>query len=241
MRRRANIMTKINAHFAYCIKKFGPPAGGEPVPPEVIEMYRSKVPQSMLDFWEEYGVGLWLDGRFQLCRPDRYQGLIDMILEGDPDFNPSQSVLIGYTAFGKLLVWHNKNYFLEIDLVEKIAYTRHVSPRHPILDPDRDLPSDLDSIDSGAYDYHEHTDAAKPLFTRALKKCGKLAYGECYGFFPAVGLGGRGVLGEVRRVEAGAHFSIIAQLEPIQLRYMDTENRKIMVLREIGAPLSVGS
>ncbi|WP_026439403.1 GAD-like domain-containing protein [Acidocella facilis] len=227
-------MTKLNANFAYCIKKFGPPAGGEPVPAEVREAYRSRVPQSLLDFWEEYGAGLWLDGRFQLVRPDRYQSLVDMILKGDPDFPAETSVLIGYTAFGELLVWNNKNYFLRIDLVSKTAYTRHVSPKCRILPPERALPSNLSRVDSEAYDFSEYG-TARPLFDPALKKCGRLSYGECYGFFPAVGLGGLGVLDEVRKVRAAEHFAIIAQLEPIQLRYNDTENRKVVVLRHLGA------
>lgn len=226
-------MTKLNANFAYCIKKFGPPVGGEPVPAEVREAYRGRVPQSLLDFWEECGVGVWLDGRFQLVRPDRYQSLVEMILKGDPDFPPESSVLIGYGAFGTLLVWNNKNYFLDINLVGKYAYTNHVSPKCWILPPDRKLPSELSRVDSG-YDFFEHG-TAKPLFDRALKKCGKLSYGECYGFFPAVGLGGLGVLDEIRKVRAAEHFAIIAQLDSIELRYMDTETPKITVLRRLGA------
>ncbi|MEE3503635.1 GAD-like domain-containing protein [Acidiphilium acidophilum] len=232
-------MTNINANFEYCIKKFGPPQDGETVPTEIRETHRGKVPQSLLDFWDVYGTGLWLDGKFQLVRPDRYQSLVDMLFEGDPDFPPGQSVLIGYTAFGTLMIWNDKNYFLRTDLVDKVAFTRHVSPKHPMLDGDRNLPTTLSNIDGDGYDYIEHTDAAKPLFARAMKKCGKLAYGECYGFVPAVGLGGRGVLDEVKKVRAAEHFAIIGQLEPIQLRYMDTEKRKIVVLREIGAPQSV--
>jgi hypothetical protein len=193
----------------------------------------------MLDFWEKYGTGLWLDGRFQLVRPDRYQGLIDMLLEGDLDFPTNQSVLIGYGAFGKLLIWNNKNYFLRLDLVDKDAYTGHVDPKHPSWEGDRELPMILSGVDRPGYDCFEKNVTAKPLFTRAMKKCGKLAYGECYGFVPAVGLGGRGVLDEVQKVRAAEHFAIIGQLEPIQLRYSDTENKKIVVLREIGAPQSV--
>lgn len=227
-------MTKINEDFEYCIEKFGPPRSGEKIPDRVLDLYREKVPQSMSDFWEEFGVGLWLDGRFQLVRPDFYQGLINMILANDPDFPPRMSVAIGFSAFGRLLVWNNKNYLLEIDLVEKFSYTRHVDSRHPIIDANISLPSDLSRVDAGSYDYHEHSDDAKPLFAHAMKKCGKLAYGECYGFVPAVGLGGRGNLEEVQRVRALEHFSLIAQLEPIELRYMDTKNRKIVVLRELG-------
>jgi len=227
-------MSELNEDFAYCVEKFGIPVGGQRIDPGVIEAYRSIVPDSMIAFWKECGVGLWLDGRFQLVSPDRYQGLLDLILQGDPDYPPDQSVLIGFGAFGKLLIWNNEKYALKVDLVEGIAYTTFPKPRFNLLSPDRKLPGELSNADSPIYDCLERTDAPKPLFTRAVKMYGNLAYGECYGFVPAVGLGGRGVLEEVQRVRALEHFSILAQLGPIELRYMDTEKRKIMVLRALG-------
>ncbi|MCW8308658.1 GAD-like domain-containing protein [Acidiphilium sp. PA] len=227
-------MTELNEDFAYCLEKFGLPVGGERIDPRVLEAYRSIVPDSMIAFWKECGVGLWLDGRFQLVSPDRYRGLLDLILQGDPDYPPDQSVLIGYGAFGKLLIWNNQKYALKVDLVEGIAYTTFPKPRFNILPPDVGLPGEISRADSPIYDCLERTDAPKPLFIRAVKTYGKLAHGECYGFVPAVGLGGRGVLEDVQRVRALEHFSILAQLGPIELRYMDTETRKIVVLRALG-------
>jgi hypothetical protein len=227
-------MATLNSGFAYCVKKFGGPRDGEPLPAGVIDRYRAWVPASMVDFWETYGGGIWLDGRFQLVRPDRYQELVNVLLAGDPDFPPDESVMIGYGAFGNLLIWNNESYFLEVDLANQFSYTNHVNPSHPVLDADRELPRELSNVDQATYDFIERTDAAKPLFARAMKKCGKLGYGECYGFVPAVGLGGRGVLEAVQLVRALEHFSILAQLGPIELRYMDTETRKIVVLRALG-------
>ena len=93
----------LNANFAYCLKKFGLPMGGEAVPPEVLAAYGGRTPSSLRDFWKQCGVGLWLDGRFQLCRPDRYQPILDMILANDPHYPPAESTLLGFTAFGRLL------------------------------------------------------------------------------------------------------------------------------------------
>ncbi|QDH18100.1 GAD-like domain-containing protein [Swingsia samuiensis] len=229
-------MTKLSSGFQYLIKKFGPPQNGEPVPKEVREAYASRVPQTMLDFWEEYGTGLWLDGYFQLCRPDQYQSLVDFILQGDPDFPPEKSVLIGFSAFGTLLIWNNKNYFLKISLYNKIAYSFHLSPDFPILPPDKDISAVLISIDSEVFDYLERTKEAKPLFKRALKKLGPLAYGECYGFIPALELGGREVLEEVHKRPARPYFQMVADLDPIALRYNDLENHQVRFVRYLGEP-----
>jgi hypothetical protein len=185
-------MSELNEDFAYCVEKFGRSAGGERIDPGVIEAYRSIVSDSMVAFWKECGVGLWLDGRFQLVRPDRYRGLLNIILRDDPDYRPDKSVLIGYGAFGQLFIWNNDKYLLNVDLVTKVAYTNLPNPRFNIMSPDVKLPMELSHIDDVIYDRRDRTTDAKPLFARAVKKCGKLGYGECYGFVPAVELGGRG-------------------------------------------------
>ncbi|MFP3393651.1 DUF1851 domain-containing protein, partial [Brevibacillus sp. SIMBA_076] len=49
------------------------------------------------------------------------------------------------------------------------------------------------------------------LFSRANAKLGTLEIGECYGFFPALALGGACGLEYLKRVVAPEHFAIIAQ------------------------------
>lgn len=226
----------INQKFQYCIKKFGPPIDGEPVPTEVLDQFKTTVPQSMIDFWATYGTGLWLNGKFQLCRPDRYQGLLNLILKNDPDFPANECCLLGYSAFGTLMIWNNKNYELSIELVYKIADTQHLSPDCRVLPPDRAIATPLTFVDSGSYDLYDGTEKPKPLFDRTLKKLGRLDYGECYGFVPAVGIGGLGVLSEVKKMRALEHFGLIAQLDNIKLRYMDTAKNKSTILRFLGTP-----
>lgn len=225
----------LNSDFQYCIKKYGPPSDGEPIPPEVRDLYKEIVPQSLIDFWELYGAGLWLNGKFQICRPDRYQGLLDQILANDPDFPAKTSCIVGFSALGTLFVWNNTNYALKVDLVSKIAYTSHFDKDFPILPPDRSIGSSLSRVETNSYDLYENVETSKPLFDRALKKLGKLQLGECYGFVPAVGLGGRGVLSELKKVRALEYFSIVAQLDTIELRFNDFESKKVVVVRDLGA------
>lgn len=225
----------LNEDFEYCIEKFGPPANGEPLPADILSQYENIVPQSMLEFWKSYGTGLWLNGKFQLCRPDRYQGLLQLILANDPDFPASACCTLGFSAFGKLLVWNQKNFFLAIDLVNKVAFTRHPSPECCAFPADKEIAFGLSYVDQNSYDLYEQTDKPKLLFDRALKKLGKLSFGECYGFVPAVGLGSLGILPELKKIPSLEYFAIIAQLEPIKLRFNDIENRKIITLRNLGA------
>jgi len=50
------------------------------------------------------------------------------------------------------------------------------------------------------------------LFQKALKAEGALAEDECYGFFPALALGGSGDAESLRRVKLFEHLSMLSQL-----------------------------
>jgi hypothetical protein len=50
------------------------------------------------------------------------------------------------------------------------------------------------------------------LFQKARKKLGPIEYDECYGFEPAIALGGPGTLSTLRRVKLREHLSLLAQL-----------------------------
>lgn len=227
-------MISLKQNFQRCIQKFGPPIDGEVVPQDVLDTYARKVPQSMISFWEAYGTGIWLQGRFQLCRPDKYQGLLNQILKNDQDFPANECCLLGFSAFGDLLIWNNANYALKVELVHKIADTQHLSAKCRTLPPDRAIGSKLSFVDSASYDFFDGAENSKPLFDRALRKLGRLNYGECYGFVPAVGLGGLGILSEAKKMRALEHFSLIAQLDKVKLRYMDVDKNKSIILRYLG-------
>lgn len=52
----------------------------------------------------------------------------------------------------------------------------------------------------------------RPLFDRALKMYGPLGPNEMYGFEPALALGGKPELANIRKVKAVEHLVLLAQL-----------------------------
>lgn len=91
------------------------------------------------------------------------------------------------------------------------------------------LPDELDDIDF--WDFDE-----EPMFTRCKKACGKLQYGECYGFFPSLGTfqvdAKTRMIEYIQRVNALEHFCEIAQLKDFHLmQHVHGENQKV---RKIG-------
>jgi hypothetical protein len=228
--------------YAYSVGKLGSITGGTGVTGDALTRYGELVPESLVRIWREYGFGVCADGMFQLCNPGEYQWLLEAILTDDPDFPATESAVIGIGAFGKLMVWNNKNRVLYVDLVFGDANTNHFSKDLDLLDRSHDLLVALSyaSEESGEFDFLARDKKGGYLFTVAAQKCGLLQYGECYGFFPAIGIGGRGILSEVRRVKAVEHLAILAQLTPLFLKYYDHTTHTMHKLRHLGPFTGVG-
>lgn len=52
----------------------------------------------------------------------------------------------------------------------------------------------------------------RKLYLKAKKQLGPLEYDDCYGFEPAIVLGGPGTLETLRKVKLKEHLAILAQL-----------------------------
>ena len=63
--------------------------------------------------------------------------------------------------------------------------------------------------------YNSFDENNKPLYSRSVKKYGELEPGECFGFVPALAMGGSGNLDETQRLKALEHFIIVSQLQPL--------------------------
>ncbi|WP_211230551.1 GAD-like domain-containing protein, partial [Inquilinus limosus] len=96
--------------FQRALEKFGEPQGGEAVPTSVFRAYQGRLPDGLLRFWEQHGLGMWLDGYFQFCNPDVYHQVVQAILGNDPQLKADQSHLVGFSAFGHLLVRNEEHH-----------------------------------------------------------------------------------------------------------------------------------
>ncbi|WP_259779841.1 DUF1851 domain-containing protein [Aestuariispira ectoiniformans] len=90
----------------------------------------------------------------------------------------------------------------------------------------------LDLDDAAAKAINAYDEDDKPLFARAKKKLGALEPGECYGFFPALAMGGAPKLENLKRVQALEHFLFLAQLQ--QFTLVDFLSRPVREVRLIG-------
>lgn len=61
---------------------------------------------------------------------------------------------------------------------------------------------------------------------------GSLEPGECFGFFPALALGGGGNLDDVKHIKALEHFILLTGLQPLTL--MKWEGTTMLPVRQVG-------
>ena len=70
------------------------------MPQEVIEKYHDRVPEELVQIWQEDGLGTFLDGYLKVINPDDYMELIQTSY-----FRGDIAIPIFVTAFGDVVTW----------------------------------------------------------------------------------------------------------------------------------------
>lgn len=195
------------------LEEDGPLLDPTPIDEGTLDQWRGFLPEILLDFWSNQGIGTLSNGMLRVCLPNTFDGLLQQIFHSDSDFSHNDCHLIGYSAFGKLFVWSERHWMVTVDLISALVSA-------PCHDPANKLNANA-SLITGLFrerDYlDQHDKDQKLLFKKAVKKLGKPGRGEAFGFMPALALGGNADLNNIRIVPALEHFSILAQLQPFNL------------------------
>lgn len=208
----------LSEDFIYLVEEFGRPKNAISLSSEELSRYGGVLPDGLIEFWRECGLGTWLEGRFQFCNPGKYQSIVDTLLNGDADYKPDRTFIYGFTAFGELYLWNQDFQFLAINLPRLWASGAATEAGWAPAPADIAVTAALVMLDQeGAADWREDSDKAPLMFQKVRGALGEVALGECYGFVPALKLGGLAKVETVRRMSALEHFSILAQLGPVEL------------------------
>lgn len=220
--------------FDLVVDKHGPPAEARAVPPQILAKFASVLPYELIEFWKSYGIGLWNGGKFQLCLPSDYTEIVAAFASDDPVISPQKSHVIGFSAFGELLVWNESLERVLVDLPTGEVFSAKLGHQKTEAKISYPIATPLMGMDrSGMFDVFEDTDAAEPLFNRCKKKFGALRLGECFGFVPALRLGGRAKLENIQKLNAKIHFSILAGLGSFSLAVPNDDGLRIPI-RSLG-------
>jgi hypothetical protein len=221
--------------FSYLVKTLGEPERARKVPDTEIADYVGVVPEALLRFWFEHGRGSYQQGAFWICDPRPLVSVLDEIFRGDAEFDPRQMTVVGYTAFGTMLIWDRAKKQVSVNLLTSAVSSVLESKR---IDVNTGKPFSDDftigTFITGMKDYDE------PLFASALKRLGRLDEGEIYGFVPALQLGGTFEVESLHRMRLAEHASFLTQLQRLKLTRLTSPEPprypygRIEVVRPIG-------
>lgn len=170
---------------------------------ETINKYKGILPDELLSIWQTMGYGVYEDGFLQLVNPDEYEFVFDYI---DKLLEPS--IVFGITALGDLLIWEgNNNKTIASDEGNRVKIINIRSCKSRALDNFR-----------GAIDifFDDYFIAKKDYFDSKAyldvkDKLPKLQYGQCYGYVPALALGGKASNKNLQVVDAKTYIDIVGQ------------------------------
>jgi hypothetical protein len=196
----------MDEYFELFLKDIGPPCNRRDVPRSSIDLYRGKLPDQLLAYWQEHGWCGYADGLFWTVDPQEYEPALEAWIGDTPFMEKDAHHIIARSAFGGLYFWGERSGF-SLDLFAPGSFVVPMSPDVVALDEQVKR-----FFCTRTRDGNDFAD----LFIPALKKLGRLQHDEMYGFVPALALGGPSTLDHLQKVKAVEHLVLLAQLSPLR-------------------------
>ena len=202
--------------YFYTDKGFGPATLSRPVPAESIAKFKGKLPDQLLSYWQQYGWCGYGSGLFWSVDPDEYEPALEAWIGDTPFMEKDSYYVIARSAFGELFLWGTNS-------GQSLKIMCHWGMLFP-SDEAEDIKSGKQDFlvrmffqvkKKANLDQKDYLDTL--LFDRALKTLGPLAPDEMYGFEPALVIGGKADLKNLRKVKAVEHLVMLAQLGERQI------------------------
>ena len=96
-------------HIDSVLGRMGPLLDPEPVDEGTLQAWTGTLPDILIDFWRNHGLGALQGGLMRLCLPDDFYGLLSRIFHTDKDFSHKDCHVLGYGPFGHLFLWSARN------------------------------------------------------------------------------------------------------------------------------------
>lgn len=233
----------MDENFQFIAGELGDACTRIPFSSSELSYLEKRVPERLFEFMEHSGHACYLDGGVTICPASTFAPILALVFKGDPDLDHRDCTVVSYTAFGNLHVWSKKHGNIVIYLAEGQLTSVALAPTEfaPGIVPQRQDTPDPNIVASGAVVFEpEELDFLDYRGSEMLRPCiaahGALELGDCFGFFPALGLVGADSptrrVENIKKVKALEHFAMLAQLQPFYLTKLDRSG--IKPVREIG-------
>ena len=202
--------------YFYEEKGFGPAINATVVSSEIVERFRGKLPDQLLSYWQQFGWCGWGQGLFWMVDPDEYESTLEAWIGDTPLMERDAYFVIGRSAFGELFLWGVKSGSgVSIKSSWGMIFPRDNTAR--VAQGDAGMLAKTFVVGQRKQNLDQKDYLDKPLFDRAVKALGPLAADEMYGFEPALAIGGKADLKNLRKVKAVEHLVMLAQLGERQI------------------------
>lgn len=160
-----------------------------------IKLYQNKLPSKLIEFWQQYGYGIYMDGYLKIINPQEYIEIFSISYT----YYEDTEIPFAVTAFGDLFVWAN-------DAVRLIDYRHGIASIVSSSKIERLFESRL--LSENYLSKYFKWDNYIP----AKEKFGAPDYDECYAYEPILALGGFEKVENITKVKTNEHLLIINEL-----------------------------
>lgn len=217
--------------FEFMVEEFGPPETLAPFDDARIERFAGRIPDALLAFWQAYGLCRFWNGLLRFCDPDEFRDVVAPLVGNDSDLDPDRCHLVAYSAFAELYIWSEQYQRVFVDLKDLTVTAKVLLAAENRYDDEDRAVAFLFAGEKSDFDMNDRD--GKLLYSRCRRRTGALEGDECYGFFPALLMGGEPDIGMIRRTEAKEHFAFLSQLDrPTLVRVLP--NGRTEAVRQIG-------
>ena len=165
------------------------------VPREIIDKYRDKLGEDVIEIWEKYGFGSTFKGYLKIVNPDDLQELLE---ETYPV--PLEEIPVFVTGMGDIIAYDNRGNFVILDYRHqriKVLWVRQKIKWYYFND-----------------EFQERYWQWNPYF-EAVEKYGEPEYDECFGYEPLLSLGGDESVDFLSKVNYKINIYLISDIQGI--------------------------
>ncbi|MDR1605465.1 MAG: DUF1851 domain-containing protein [Gracilibacteraceae bacterium] len=163
------------------------------MPQNIVEQYKGIVPDEIIEIWQQYGLGSFKNGFLKIINPEEYNAILTVAYSGS-----DAAVPLFATGMGDIITWENNHTFILVNFGKKIlnGLAQKVSSLFLSLNEDWFCEDSL---------FWKH-------YPEAIEMYGSLAYDECLGYVPLLGLGGFERVKNLQKVKIKEQLLVITAL-----------------------------
>ncbi len=163
---------------------------------DVINKYRDKVGEDVIEIWEKYGFGSTFKGYLKIINPDDLQELLE-----ETYIMPFDDIPVFVTGMGDIIVCNSTGSFGILDYRHqriKVLWSKRKIMWTYFLN-----------------DYFQDKYWMWNPYFEAVERYGEPDYDECFGYEPLLSLGGEERVENLKIVKYDVHIRIISEVQGI--------------------------